>query len=383
MPLTPFQALMGVFAMNAFGFGLWLPRIPDMRAALQIDVFTLSLCLMAAPVATIIGLLFSADFVRRLGIRKSCMLAAVIGPLFVIPPAFSTTPLMLGALLFAFGLTWSITEVAINAMANAIQRAEGRRIMSRCHGVWSFGAMAGGLTGGAMSEAAIPPGLSQLMLEPVVILVGLWFARQLPAGQKVEAGRRGFRLPSGALLAICVLPIGALMIEGAMLDWSVLFMRDIHGTSAFIGAVVFGVFNLAMGFGRLSGDISTERYGPERMMLISGLSLGAGVALFAMAPGVPTAMIAALLTGYGASNVYPLALSVAPDFPGPSAEQNVAAVVIISMVGFLAGPPMIGFVGAKIGLELAFLCLTPLGLLPVIIVLRGLMHPRQDPETPT
>ena len=381
MTVTPFRALMGVFAMNAFGFGIWLPRIPDMREALQIDVFTLSLCLSAAPLATIIGLLFSADLVRGLGARKSCMLSAILGPLFVIPPAFATGPVMLGALLFLFGLTWAVTEVAINAMANAIQRAEGRRIMSRCHGVWSFGVMGGGLVSGAMSQAAIPPGPSQLILEPVVIVVGLWFAARLPAGQKVTGGNLGFQLPGKALLAICLLPIGALMIEGAMLDWSVLFMRDVHGTSAMTGATVFAVFNLAMGFGRLSGDHTTERLGQDRMMLISGLSLGLGVAVFAVAPSVPLAMVAALLTGYGAANVYPLALSVAPDFPGPGAEQNVAAVVIIAMVGFLAGPPSIGFVGAEIGLPAAFLCLAPLGFLPVYVVLRGLMQPPNNSET--
>ena len=241
--------------------------------------------------------------------------------------------------------------------------------------------MAGGLVGGAMSQAAISPGLSQLLLEPIVIAVGLWFAWHLPAGQKVSAGGAGFRLPGGALFAICLLPIGALMIEGAMLDWSVLYMRDIHGTSAFMGAIVFAVFNLAMGFGRLSGDYSVDRMGAERLMLISGLSLGIGIAAFALVPAPGMAMIAALFVGYGASNVYPIALSVAPDFPGPSAEANVAAVVIIAMVGFLAGPPLIGFVGANLGLPVAFLCLTPLGLLPVYIVLRGQMRPPENLET--
>ena len=165
-----------------------------------------------------------------------------------------------------------------------------------------------------------------------------------------------------------------------MLDWSVLYMRDIHGTSAFVASVIFSVFNLAMGVGRLSGDYATERLGIDRMMLISGFSLGIGVALFAYAPGVQLAAAAALLMGYGAANIYPLALSVAPDFPGRSAEGNVAAVVIISVAGFLVGPPMIGFVGSELGLPIAFACLTPLGILPVLIVWAGLMRPPGQPD---
>ena len=128
--MTPFQALMGVFAMNALGFAIWLPRIPDVRDALGLDVFTLSLCLVAAPFGTILGLLFSARLVRRMGIRRSCIATAIAGPLLIIPPAFAPNAPILGLLLFIWGLTWSLSEVAINAMANAIQRAEGRRIMS-------------------------------------------------------------------------------------------------------------------------------------------------------------------------------------------------------------------------------------------------------------
>ena len=375
MILTPFRALMGVFAMNALGFAVWLPRIPDVREALGIDIFTLSLCLVAMPLGTITGLVFAADLVRRIGVRKSCIATAIAGPLLIIPPAFAPSALWLAGLLYLWGLTWSVSEVAINAMANAIQRGEGRRIMSRCHGVWSFGAMAGGLIGGAMSQAQIAPGQSLLIVEPFIIAAGVFFASRLPAGQKAQGGRSRFRLPGKALFVICLLPIGALMIEGAMLDWSVLYMREIHGTSAFAASAIFAVFNLAMGFGRLSGDYMTDRFGVERMMLVSGLSLGVGVAAFALAPGMEVAALAALLTGYGAANVYPLALSIAPDFPGPSPEQNVASVVIIAVAGFLVGPPLIGFVGAHASLPVAFLCLTPLGILPVVIVLRGLLTP--------
>lgn len=376
MTLTPFRALMGVFAMNAVGFLIWLPRIPDVRDALGIDLFTLSLCLVAAPIGTISGLLFSAQAVRRIGIRRSCIVAAIAGPLLIIPPAFAPTPLLLGIFLFIWGLTWSLSEVAINAMANALQRDEGKRIMSRCHGVWSFGAMAGGLFGGLMSDAEIHPGLGLLIAEPIIIAIGIWFALALPAGRSVPNDDGGkFQFPGKALFVICLLPIGALMIEGAMLDWAVLFMRDIHSTSPFVASIILSVFNLAMGFGRLSGDYATDRWGIERLMLVSGLSLGVGVVLFALSPNTGIAAIGALFTGFGAANIYPLALSVAPDFPGRSAESNVASVVIIAVAGFLVGPPLIGFVGKLLGLPAAFACLTPLGFLPILIVFSGKIRP--------
>ena len=379
MRLSPFQALLGVFAMNAVAYAIWLPRIPDIKAALGLDVWTLSIALLGGPVGAIVGLTAAARITRRLGLRRACMVASFATPLALILPAMAGSALVLTTALFVVGLAHALTEVAINSMANAVQKSGGRRIMSRCHGVWSFGAMAGGLIGGALSQAEVSVLHGQVISGPLAALAMFAFAWALPKGQARAdtGGGAGFVMPSAALVVLCVVPIGALMIEGAMLDWSVLFMRDVIGTNALWAAVVLSVFNLAMGFGRLTGDWSTDAWGVSRMMAVSGLSLGVGVLAFAFAPGYWAAFLAAIFAGYGASNIYPLALSLAPDVPGKSAEHNVAAIVVIAMTGMLMGPPLIGFVGSIFGLWAGFAVLSPFGIMPAIMVWLGIIGNRE------
>lgn len=361
--------------MNAVGLALWLPRIPDVKDQLNLDVWVIALCLLGAPVGTMIGFFFAARVVRNMGLRRACVFFGSAMCIALILPVAAPTPLLLFAGLLIVGMNIAIIEVAMNSKVNVVQREFGRRIMSRCHGMWSFGVMAGGLIAGSFAQSGIGPLSQQILMEPIAAVFAVLFAAALPPDAALdEVEESSMALPSGPLLILCLVPIAALLIEGAMLDWSVLFLRDEVSMTSFEASAMFSVFAMAMGLGRLGGDWATDRIGIPRMMIWSGLAMGFGVTIFALSGTMLAAAPGALLTGLGAANIYPLALSLAPDVKGGTPERNVASIALSAFTAFLIGPPLVGFVAEATSLSTALLILGPAGLIPVIFVLSGVMN---------
>lgn len=360
--------------MNAIGIALWLPRIPDVKTALGLDVWTVAVCLLGAPIGTMIGFMFAAKVARQIGLRTACIWVGAAMCLVLILPAAAPSAVMLFAGLVVVGVSIALIEVAMNSKANAMQRDMKRRIMSRCHGMWSFGVMAAGLIAGSFAQAGISPMTQQVIMEPIAALFAILFATALPEDSPrddVEEG--GMALPTGPLLILCLVPIAALLTEGAMLDWSVLYLRDEVNLTAFNASAMFSIFALAMGFGRLGGDWATDTFGLFRIMTASGIAMALGMLLFSTSSSTGLLALGAMLAGIGAANVYPLALSLAPDVPGGTAERNVASIALSAFTAFLIGPPLIGLVGETFSLGAALLVLAPVGLVPTLFVLSGLL----------
>ncbi len=386
MPLSPLFALRLTFALNALGIAVWFPRIPDVKAALDVDLLTLSFCFFMLPLGTMLGFFVAPAIVERFGTRQVCRWA---GPLFIlmfVPPALAVSALQLGAALLLAGLTIASIEVAMNGKAAEMERTNPRRIMASCHGFWSIGSMLGALLGGGAAAIGLSFLGQQLILAPLFALAAFMIAATLPADLPgaAKAGPSRLSLPKGALLAVCLMPMGALMIEGAMMEWSALFLRGDLGTGPLAAGATFAAFSLAMALGRMGGDRITERLGAAQVLIGSCLLAGVGSLSFALAPGVEVAFAAAIVMGAGAANIYPLAMSRASQVPGRSAEDNIAAVVFAAFSIFLLGPPLIGSLGHFLGLPMALLVLTPAALYPLLMISTslGTRPPRTQTEGP-
>ena len=361
-----------VFALNAVGLSVWFPRIPDVKAALGLDILTLAFCLFGMPVGTMLGFLLVGRVIRRLGLRATVMAGGAGFLLSFIVPGLAPDAVTLGLALFLCGLTIATIEVSMNAKASQTERVLGRRIMTRCHAFWSFGTVAGALIGGAFAQREIGFLTQQILLQPLFAAATIFFALRLIADDPEPAAEpeRGFALPPLPLLAMCLVPIGALLIEGAMMEWSALLMREWKGAGPFVTALTFSVFALAMAVARLTGDRLAERFGPRAVILSSGLTMAAGIAAFGLAPGLAVSLAAALLVGAGCGNIYPLTMSMVGQLPGPRPERNVATLALTAFTAFLIGPPLIGTLAHAVGLPLALALLAPLGLVPLALVPR-------------
>jgi MFS family permease len=365
-------ALQMVFALNAIGLAVWFPRIPDVKEALDLDVLTLAFCLFGMPAGTMLGFLSVSRIVLRIGLRNTCLWGGSLFLVSFIGPALAPNAVLLGLSLFVCGLTIATIEVSMNAKASQTERVLGRRIMTRCHAFWSFGTVAGAMLGGAFAENGIGFLTQQLVLQPLFAALSAFFALRLIADEPAPEAEpeRGYALPSLALVLLCLVPIGALLIEGAMMEWSALLMREDKGAGPFVTALTFGVFALAMALTRLAGDRLAEQFGPRAIILRSGLVMGAGILAFGLSPGLWVSIPAAVLVGIGCGNIYPLTMSMVGQVPGPRPERNVATLALVAFTAFLVGPPLIGTVASLVGLPWALALLAPLGLAPLLLLSR-------------
>jgi MFS family permease len=381
MKLPPLIALQGVFAAHAASLGLWFPRIPEIKATLELDFTMLSLAILGLPIGTILGMGFAPRIAQALGLTKACIFGGAMFALLMVLPALAINLGTLWLSLFVSGLSLSIIEVAMNAKANEYQDTSGRRIMSRCHAFWSLGVMGGALIAGYMSDLGMSFLTQQLIFETLSAIIVIAFALTLPKDVESDrdAPKSKFRLPKGALLALCIMPLGALMIEGAMLDWSVLFSETELGTTTFIGSLILSTFSISMAAGRYAGDWLTGLMGERMMLIVSGVTLAVGLAIFASSTTVTIAALGALLTGFGSANPYPIAMSLARYASERRTEENIAAIAIISFCAFLIAPPVIGFMAQALTLPTALLLLSPVGLISTVLIMMNLINTQGRP----
>jgi MFS family permease len=378
-------ALQMVFALNAIGLAVWFPRIPDVKAALGLDVLTLAFCLFGLPAGTMLGFLSVGRITARIGLKATCIWGGSLFLVSFIGPALAPNAVSLGLALFVCGLTIATIEVSMNAKASQTEKALGRRIMTRCHAFWSFGTVAGALLGGAFAQADIGFLAQQLLLQPIFAALTVFFALRLIPDEPAVAGPTtddGFGLPSLALLVLCLVPIGALLIEGAMMEWSALLLREHVGASPFATAATFAAFALAMAVTRLAGDRLAELLGPKPVIRHSGLVMAAGIAGFGLAPSLLLALPMAVLVGIGCANIYPLTMSMVGQVPGTRPERNVATLALVAFTAFLIGPPAIGVLASWFDLPVALALLAPLGLAPLALLGRTRKRRRTPAASP-
>ncbi len=361
-------AVFAVFFIESAVLGNWIPRIPELKAKLELSDAGLGLCLLAVPLGTILGLLISGRVLERIGLRSGCQLFLPLWALFFVLPAQANTPVMFAASLVICGVAVGLTEVAMNTAADAIERYRGVRIMSRCHGFWSLGSMVGALAGSAVAQLAIDVKWHFGIMMPLLAIAGFVAASKIEQSQ-IESFNTDhsddashFRLPSRAILLLCIMPLGIMSIEGAFIDWSAVFMDSVLSASPWVIGLTYAFFSVVMASVRLSGDMLADRFSEYSIVRTSGLAAAAGILLFAFAPSVPVAVLGAALSGLGVAVVYPLAVTAAARRPGRSSADNVAALTMISFCAFLVAPPIIGFVSDWLGLRWALAMLAPLAI---------------------
>jgi MFS family permease len=360
-----------VFLMEAVILSAWLPRIPDIKYSLGMDDGQLGLVLVGLPVGTLIGFMVAARFARAVGLRRACMSAGAAFALAFMTPGLAWSPSVLFATLVLSGFIVALVEVAMNTKAGEIEQIVGRRIMSQCHGYWSIGAMIGAMLGGTFAQAGLSVATQVMVLNPLLAALAFGVAWRIPAGPKraPETSDDGFiTLPGKALLLLCLMPIGIMALEGAMMDWSAVFVREVLSGQPVSATAVYVAFAGVMAVTRMVvGDRMAERYGAFATVLSSCLVAALGVIVFATSTNIIVALAGSALIGFGVASTYPLAVSAAAASPGKSPEANVAALSFIAFTAFLVTPPLIGGLADMFSLRIALLAIVPAVLMSALL----------------
>jgi Major Facilitator Superfamily len=355
-------AVAAIFLVNGTAFASWVPHIPTVQQKLALSPGVLGLALLAIAIGSLMSMPIAGWMVARHGSR---IVALVAGSLYcaVIPlPLLAPSLPVLVVALMLFGMFNGAMDVAMNAHGVAVERLLGRPIMSSLHAMFSIG----GILGAGSAVVLLPLGVAPIAHVGVTALLG--FAVMLATVRfllphAVDSRGEGahFALPRGRLLVLGAMGFFILMTEGAMGDWTAIYLRLDLGADAGFAAAGFAVFSATMSVGRLTGDRLVAVFGPVAMVgwgaLVAATGLGGALLLHD-----PLAAILGFgLVGLGLANIVPILFSAAGRTPGMAPGAAIAAVTTAGYSGFLAGPPMVGFAAEWIGLPGA------LGLLAVAV----------------
>ncbi len=342
------------FFINGMVFGSWLPRIPDVKAGLGLGPAALGAALLAVPVSALGAMLLSGWLVDRHGGARTT-LAAMLALCATVPlPTLAGSWLVLALALVLVGAAMGAFDCAMNVEAAAIEKRNGRAIMSTCHGVFSLGAMAGAGSGGLIAAAGLapPPHLATVAL--AMAALGLWLKRFLPHVPSAAADRAPLlALPSRALAGLGLIAFCVLFGEGVMADWTAVYLRESLGAGAAMAGLGFAAFAAAMALGRLTGDRLAAWLGP--LALVRGGALVAAIGMtVGLVAGQPWAALGGFaLVGLGFAGVIPIVFRAAAVKAGRPPSHSLAAVALTGYLGFLAGPPVVGLIAELASLERA------------------------------
>jgi len=262
-----------------------------------------------------------------------------------------------------------------------VEKSTGKLIMNTSHGFWSLGIMVGSLIGSGFVAANVAPGIALPLLAFAVLPVALLAGWTLPAltdrteNETGEPQRSAWALPSPALVGVCLFVFGITMTEGAMADWSAIFLRDAFDAEGGLVGLGYSVFAFMVAAGRFGGDFLKRRLGSVNTARLCGTLAVIGAALLFLAPSVEIALIGFGTIGIGVSVGFPLAVTAAAGIGDRAASANVAVLSFVALTGFLIGPPLIGFVAEHSDIRLGVACVIPM--LVVSLFLTGRLSPRR------
>jgi MFS family permease len=369
-PVRERFATLAVFLANGFGIGAWAVEVPRIKAALSLSDTTLGLALFAFALGAIVAMPLAGRLAPRFGSGRA---TALLGAAFVIAlplPAFAPNFPSLCLVLLLLGSANGALDVSMNGHASTIEAEWQSPIMSSFHAAWSAGGLLGAASGAMLQKWGVGV-VGGLMLPGICIGILIFCAAAAALrdiGPRARAPVGGLALPSAGVMKLAALAFLCMMVEGAVADWSAVFLRSVLSGEASVAAIGYSAFAFSMAACRIVGDVSVRRFGPDRVTALGGLIAAAGLALVLGLPNVVTACAGFALVGVGLANVVPVIFSAAGRSTlTPAVGVSMAATA--GYAGFLVGPPMIGLGAGFVGLRLA-LCV-PLVAALVVCLLGG------------
>ncbi|MEV8311366.1 MFS transporter [Streptomyces flavidovirens] len=367
-------AVAAVFCVHGAVTGSFATRIPWIVDHTGVSAGQLGLALAFPAIGASVAMPLAGAISHRFGARGALRGLLVLWTLALTLPALAPNLLTLCAALFVYGATAGMSDVAMNALGVEVENRLDKSIMSGLHGMWSAGALIGSAAGTLAAHLGSDARLHHALAAVALTVLGLVACQgviDLRSAPDAEAPPR-FALPPKSALAIGAIGFCAVFAEGASLDWSAVYLRDVLDTSPGVAAASTTAFALTMAVARLAGDRVVDRFGPVRTVRVGGVAATAGGVLVVAAHRPGLAMAGFALIGLGVAVVVPLAFAAAGR-SGPNPSQAIAGVATITYTSGLIAPSAIGAVADATSLVVSFGVVTVLaaGLVAGAGVLRG------------
>jgi MFS family permease len=350
------------FFIAGLTFSSWASRIPAIQSKLHLSDGALGGVLFSLPAGLMVSLPISGWLVSKYGSRLPMITGSIFYPLILLLLASSASVTQLSLSLFFFGIMGNLINIAMNTQAVGVETLYGRSVMASFHGLWSLA----GFTGAVIGTFFISNGFSpffhfSIVCSLAVLLVVISYKFTLPHDANKRQSQKVFVKPDKKLLILGLIAFCCLLCEGGMADWSGVYFKKIVVAPAALVSIGYVAFTSTMALGRFLGDWLVTKLGVKRMLQISGTMISSGLLIAVIFPYFFSATTGFLLVGFGVSSVVPIVYGLAGKSRTMSAGAALAAVSTIGFLGFLIGPPVIGFIAQLISLRWSFTLIALLG----------------------
>ncbi|WP_235985729.1 MFS transporter [Mucilaginibacter segetis] len=359
-------AVAAMFFMAGLCFASWASRIATIQQNLNLTDAALGGVLFALPVGLMCSLPFSGWIITKIGSRNLLLTALVVYSCTLVTLGLAQTTLQLILCLLLFGFSSNAVNIAVNTQAVAAEAIYEKPIMASFHGVWSMAGFTGAGIGTFMIGNHIIP-FHHFSLILIIILIVIIVSSRYLKNDRVASAGPAFVMPDNSLIKLGIIAFCSMICEGAMFDWSVIYFKKVVlAQGAWMGAG-YTAFMLTMAGGRFIADWFAHRFGLKRTLQISGLLTATGLMIAVIFPQLYTALFGFLMVGAGVSSVVPMVFSAAGRSKTMSPGVALAAVSTIGFMGFLIGPPLIGFIAEAATLRASFTLIAMMGLCVTVI----------------
>lgn len=363
-----------IYFSMGIGFSSWASRIPDIKTILHLSDAMFGSILFAMPMGQFLMMPFSGKLVTRFGSPKIMAFAIPAYTICLIIIGLVYAGWQLAIILFLFGVVGNMCNISINTQGIAAEKLYGKPIMASFHGGWSLAGFTGAIIGLAMINLKLSPFWHfsiVLILIWIIFMVNHPFMIENKANKPtVPVRRRFFEKPDSALVQLGIIGFCSMASEGAMFDWSGLYFKDVVHAPASLVILGYTSFMIMMAAGRFLADFLISKIGRKRLLQFSGLMISGGLFTAVFFPYLIAGTLAFMMVGLGVSSIVPTVYSTAGKQTKVPPGIALATVASVSFLGFLMGPPLIGYIAEALSLRYSFAVIGLFGIGITIMVSR-------------
>ncbi|TRX02039.1 MFS transporter [Flavobacterium gawalongense] len=347
-------------SMFYFGMGLcfatWASRIPDIKTALHLSDGHLGTILFALPMGQLVIMPLSGKLVTKFGSHRILIFSLLFYVFSLTNLGLATQAWQLSLGLFVFGIFGNLANISVNTQGVYTEELFKKTIMSSFHGMWSLAGFTGALVGLGMLALELTPYQHFLIVASIVLLmIGFNFKFLIKAKETIQTEKKKlFTKPDSALIFLGIIGFCCMASEGVMFDWSGVYFKDVIKAPGPLVILGYTSFMIMMASGRFFGDGLSHKFGRKKVMQISGCMISVGLFTAVFFPFIIPSTIAFMFVGLGVSTIIPTLYSIAGKHPTIPTGEALTIVSSVSFLGFLMGPPIIGYIAEAFSLRFSF-----------------------------
>lgn len=357
-----------------FCFSTWASRIPDIKSMLQLSDAGLGTLLFALPAGQLSAMPFSGRVVTKYGSRSVMIITILLYSFCLTLLGLAASKWQLAAGLYLFGICANFCNIAVNTQGVHTQQLFDKPIMGSFHGSWSLAGFCGAFVSLLMLSLKFTPYHHFLLAFLLVIIIIITNYKFIITTKAIKTEKKEnysfFKKPDTNLIWLGIIAFCCMASEGIMFDWSGVYFREIVKVPGALVVLGYTSFMISMASGRFLSDILVHRYGVKKVLICSGIGISVGLYMAVLLPYLIPCTFAFMLVGFGVSNVIPTVISIAGNNQNVPTGIALTIVSSISFLGFLIGPPLIGFIAELTNLKFSFATIGVFGVFISLMVSR-------------